>query len=171
MELQDLKVSMDESVVALANLEEDMQTWFVSEEDDSIQPAEGLTEFEPNFSERLNTIVDKMESLEQLAVDNAQKLANHAELAEESYLKAWQEDVLEFELSLFDNVCSSRSLSELLPAGEKLTFLLKGIGEETVEVGMNSDKVHVLNKSDLTNCNNERINASELIERSQKYNM
>ena len=171
MELQDLKVSMDESVVALANLEEDMQTWFVSEEDGSIQPAEGLTEFEPNFSERLNTIVDKMESLEQLAVDNAQKLANRAELAEESYLKAWQEDVLEFELSLFDNVCSSRSLSQLLPTGEKLTFLLKGIGEETVEVGMNSDKVHVLNKSDLTNCNNERINASELIERSHKYNM
>ena len=112
-----------------------------------------------------------MESLEQLAVDNAQKLANRAELAEESYLKAWQEDVLEFELSLFDNVCSSRSLSQLLPTGEKLTFLLKGIGEETVEVGMNSDKIHVLNKSDLTNCYNERINAGELIERSHKYNM
>ena len=41
MELQDLKVSMDESVVALAKLEEDMQTWFVSEEDGSIRPAVG----------------------------------------------------------------------------------------------------------------------------------
>ena len=69
-------------------------------------------------------------------------------------------------------MCSSRSLSQLLPTGEKLTLLLKGIGEETVEVGMNSDKIHAfLNKSDLTNCYDERINASELIERSQKYNM
>ena len=170
-ELQDLKVRMDGSVVALTNLEENMQAWFLSEDDNLIQSVEGLTKFEPNFNERLNEIVDKMESLKDLAIDNAQQLTARAELAEESYLQAWQDDVLEFELSLFENICNSRSLSQLLPTGEKLTFLLKGIGEETVNVGTNSDKMHVLNKSDLTNCYNDRINADELIERSHKYNM
>ena len=170
-EMQDLTDSMDASLIALTNLEEDMQAWFVREEDNSSQPMEDLTEFEPSFSDRLNGIVDKMRLLEELAVDNAQQLMSRAELAEESYLKAWQEDVLDFELSLFENVCSSRSLPKLLLTDEKLTFLLKGIGEEKVDVGMNSDKIHVLNKSDLTNCYNKIINAGELLERSHQYSM
>ena len=170
-EMQDLKDSMDGSVMALTNLEEDMQSWFIREENNSSQPMEGLTEFERNFSDRLNGIVDKMKLLEESAVYNAQQLMSRAESAEENYVKSWQEDVLDFELSLFESVCSSRSLSNLLLTDEKLTFLLKGIGEEKVEVGMNSDKIHVLNKSDLTNCYNKIINAGELLERAHQYSM
>ena len=170
-EMQDLKDSMDGSVMALTNLEEDMQSWFIREENNSSQPMEGLTEFERNFSDRLNGIVDKMKLLEESAVYNAQQLMSRAESAEENYVKSWQEDVLDFELSLFESVCSSRSLSNLLLTDEKLTFLLKGIGEEKVEVGMNSDKIHVLNKSDLTNCYNKIINPGELLERSHQYSM
>ena len=170
-EMRDLTDSMDVSVIALTNLEEDMQAWFVREEDNSSQPMEGLTEFEISFSDRLNRIVDNMKLLEELAVDNAQQLMSRAESAEERYLKAWQEDVLDFELSLFEQVCSSRSLPQLLLTGENLTFLLKGIGEETVNVGMNSDKIHVLKKSDLTSCYNKKINAVELLERSYQYSI
>ena len=169
--MQDLKNSMDGSVIALTKLEEDMQAWFVKEEDNSSQPTEGLTTFEPAFSERLDAIVNKMKLLEGMAVDHAQQLMNRADSAEDSYLKAWQKDVLDFELSLFEYVCNSRFLSRVLTTGEKLTFLLKGVGEEMVDTGMNSDKIHVLNKSDLTNCHEKIINAGELIERSRQYSM
>ena len=170
-EIQDLKDSMDVSIMALTNLEEDMQAWFIREENNSSQPMEGLTEFERNFSDRLSGIVDKMKLLEESAVYNAQQLMSRAESAEENYVKSWQEDVLDFELSLFESVCSSRSLSNLLLTDEKLTFLLKGIGEEKVDVGTSSDKIHVLNKSDLTNCYNKIINPNELLDRSHQYNM
>ena len=170
-EMQDLTDRMDVSGIALTNLEKDMQAWFVGEEDNSNQPMEDLTELELSFSDRLNDIVDKMKLLEELAVNNAQQLMGRAESAKEKYLKAWQEDVLDFELSLFEQVCSSRSLPQLLLTGEKLTFLLKGIGEETVNVGMNFDKIHVLKKSDLTNCYNKKINAVELLERSHQYSI
>lgn len=171
-EIQGLQARMDESVLILKKLEEDVQVWFVGEGNDLDNRIEGSTPSESYFNERLDAVIENIQPLENLAVGKAEQLGRRAELAEKSYLSAWQGEVLEFELGLFEQVCDSKLLSHLLPKGEYLTFVLKGIGDEsTGVVGANADKLHVLNKSDLDKCQTGIIVASELLELSRHYSM
>ncbi len=171
-EIQGLQARMDESILILKKLEEDVQVWFVSGGNDPDLRIEGSAASESYFNERLDAVIENIQPLEYLAVGKAEQLGRRAELAEESYLSAWQEEVLEFELSLFEQVCNSKLLSHLLPKGEYLTFVLKGIGDEsTGVVGANADKLHVLSKSDLDKCQIGIIAASELLELARQYSM
>ena len=162
---------MDQSISALKKLEEDMQAWFEGEANELDRKIEGSTTSESYFNERLNALIENIVPLEGLAVAKAEQLERRAELAEESYLRAWQGEVLDFELGLFQQVCISKSFSHSLPENEYLTFVLKGIGEESVGVGANADKLHVLSKSDLDKCQNGTIGATELLELARTYSM
>ena len=170
-EIQGLQARMDQSISALKKLEEDMQAWFEGEANELDLKVGGSTTSESYFNERLNALIEDIVPLEELAVGKAEQLERRAELAEESYLRAWQGEVLDFELSLFQQVCISPSFSHSLPANEYLTFILKGIGEESVGAGVNADKFHVLSKSDLDKCQNGTVGASELLELARQYSM
>ena len=170
-ELQSLQARMDEHNLALKKLEEDAQLLSVRDGNEFDYKVEGSTTAESYFEENLNTVIESIEPLAQLAARKAEYLLRRAESAEESYLRAWQGKVFEFELSLFELVCNFKSFSYSLPLSEYLTFVLKGIGDGSVGVGANSDKLHVLSKSDIEKCQNGNIGAIELLELARQYSM
>ena len=171
VEIQGLQMRMDENISTLKKLEEDMQAWFVGKGNDLGDKEQRSTAPETDFNDRLDAVIGNIEPLEGLAVGKAEQLGKRAALAEESYIRAWEGKVLEFELSLFELVCNSKSLSYSLPLNEYLTFVLKGIGDGSVGVGANSDKLHVLSKSDINKCQNGIIGAIELLELARQYSM
>ena len=170
-EIQALQSRMDENISILKTLEQDMRSSLVGEENDLDDKLEGSTASESYFNERLNAVIGHIEPLEEIAVAKAEQLGMRAELAEESYLRAWQGEVFEFELSLFEQVCNSKTFSHSLMVGEYLTFVLKGLGNESVGVGANSDKLHVVTKTDLDKCQNGDIDEGKLLELARDYSI
>ena len=112
-----------------------------------------------------------IKELEELAVEKAEQLTERAQIAEQDHIAQWEGSVLEFEMSLYKYVCDSRLFLRSMPLDENVTFLLKGLGEESDSLAGHSDKLHVLRNLDVKKCQTANIDPSELLELAHQYSL
>ena len=170
-ELQGLQSNMDENTLALAQLEEEMQVWFGTEIGVPREKTDGSNVPEQDFDRRLSALIETIEPLKELAVEKAEQLTERAQIAEQDHIAQWEGSVLEFEMSLYEYVCDSRLFLRSMPLDENVTFLLKGLGEESESLAGHSDKLHVLKNLDVKKCQTANIDPSELLELAHQYSL
>lgn len=117
---------------------------------------------------RLNDIVASVTAMQAEILVRVNELAQRSELARAQYLQQWQQDVEDFENSMYQSLCSYATGLRELADDEKLTIILSGLGIEAKD-GRRTDKHHVLNKADLTQCQSGAIDVSTLQQRSVSY--
>jgi len=117
---------------------------------------------------RLSEIVAAIEPLRTEVVARANELAQRSDLARSEYLQQWRQDVVDFESSIYQSLCSYATGLRELADEEKVTIILSGLGDE-VEDGRRTDKHHVVAKTDLAQCQSGAINVAALRQRSVSY--
>ena len=170
-ELQGLKSDMDKNTSALAQLEEEMQVWFGAEIEFPREKNDESNAPERDFDHRLSTLIETIEPLKELAVEKAEQLKERAQIAKQDHITKWEGSVLEFEMSLYKYVCDSRLFLQSVPLDENVTFLLKGLGEESESLAGHSDKLHVLTNLDVKECQTANIDPSELLDLAHQYSL
>ena len=162
-EMDVMRERLQENVDQLSQLEEELRR----EAESSGQSDSEATESE--VSSRLDDLVARLEPLREQAMAKAEQLKEQTELAEQRYVERWHEDVSEFEESLYVAMCNYGSTLRELPNGESISVILKGLGEDEANSNRRTDKVHVLSKSDVQECQNGVIDAIALRDRSAQY--
>ncbi len=66
-------------------------------------------------------------------------------------------------------MCNYGSTLRALPENESISVILKGLGEDEVNANRRPDKVHVLSKIDVQQCQSGEIDVAELESRSAQY--
>lgn len=121
-----------------------------------------------NLGDLQSELMAKLESLQELAVDKAAELQQRREEAEQAYAAQWDQDVLDFETTLYATMCDYGSTLRELPDSESVSIILTGLGEAE-EDQPRRDKLHVFSKSDLLECQAGDIDQAVLQQRSIQY--
>ncbi|NKB32265.1 MAG: hypothetical protein GKR91_04130 [Pseudomonadales bacterium] len=124
---------------------------------------------ESELSTRLDELIVSLEPLREQAIAKAAELREQTELAEQRYVQRWHEDVNDFERNLYVAMCNYGSTLRALPENESISVILKGLGEDEVNANRRPDKVHVLSKIDVQQCQSGEIDVAELESRSAQY--
>lgn len=120
-------------------------------------------------SNRLDELLQRFEPLREEAIAQAADLKEQADRAERSYVQIWNADVRAFEQGLYIAVCNYGAALATLPDGERISFILKGLGEDLQNSSRRTDKTHILTKNDVQECQSGQIDSSELEDRSVQY--
>ena len=126
------------------------------------------TQAQAEVRESLGNMRQLFDDLSQLASNKAAELEQRYRLAQEQYRVRWQEQVLQFELRIYQLLCDYGSTLRDLPDGEFLSVVLNNLGDEAAE-GELMDRVHVISKADLLACQAGSFDASALGQRAEKY--
>ena len=162
-ELDVMRERFQENIDQLSQLEEELGR---ETESSGQSDSEAM---ESEVSSRLDNLIATLEPLREQAMAKAEQLKEQMELAEQRYLERWHEEVSEFEESLYVAMCNYGSTLRELPNDESISVILKGLGEDEANSNRRSDKVHVLSKSDVQECQNGVIDAIALRDRSAQY--
>ncbi|MCG8415832.1 MAG: hypothetical protein MI746_16580, partial [Pseudomonadales bacterium] len=159
-ELASLRDRVDENVQALRSLEQEIRTSRASET--------APNNANSDFSAQLDSLVQAFEPVKDMALAKAAELRARSEQAEQDYALAWQQDLENFRLQLYESVCEYGSTLRSIPSDENLSIVLKGLGEDQGD-NRRSDEVHVMSNRDIRDCGNQEIDAATLRERSLAY--
>lgn len=161
-ELDAMRARSQEYIEQLGQLEEEIRAAENSEQ-------AGDSVLENSVSSRLDELVARLEPLREQAMAKAAELKEQTELAEQRYVERWHEDVREFEQNMYAALCSYGSTLRVLPDDESISLILKGLGDDEANDSRRPNKVHVLNKSDVLQCQSGEIDITELRNRSAQY--
>ena len=120
------------------------------------------------LSARVDALLARIEPLREEAVDYARELRQRTEEAQARYAEVWQQERQQLETDLYTALCDFGASLRALPAGERLSIILTGLGEDADD-NRRTDKVHVLSKSDIQECQSGAIDAVALRGRSVEY--
>ena len=162
-ELDIMRERLQENIGQLSQFEEELRR-----ESENLGTSESVIT-ESEVSLRLDDLVARLEPLREQAMSKAEQLKRQTELAEQSYIERWHEDVSEFEESLYIAMCNYGATLRELPNDESISIILKGLGEDDANSNRQPDQVHVLSKIDVQECQNGVIDVAELRDRSTQY--
>ena len=162
-ELDIMRERLQENIGQLSQFEEELRR-----ESENLGASESVIT-ESEASVRLDDLVARLEPLREQAMSKAEQLKRQTELAEQSYVERWHEDVSEFEESLYIAMCNYGATLRELPNDESISIILKGLGEDDANSNRRPDQVHVLSKIDVQECQNGVIDVAELRDRSAQY--
>ncbi|PCH61725.1 MAG: hypothetical protein COC19_04455 [SAR86 cluster bacterium] len=120
------------------------------------------------LQQKLDNLLARVEPLREQAVEKAVELRQTYELASREYVQNWRKQVESFESQLYSNLCGLGVELSNLPVDEHLTVVLTGLGVESGD-NQRSDKIHVINNSDLLQCQAGHIDARALQQISVAY--
>jgi hypothetical protein len=161
VELEAMRETMQDNLEKIGQLEEEIR--------EAGTATAAIDSNESDVSSRFDLLLETIEPLRQQAILKAAELKAETELAEQRYVERWHDEVSEFEQNLYVVMCNYGSTLRALPEDEKLSVILKGLGEDTATTTRRPDKVHVLHKRDIQQCLQEEIDVAELIARSEQY--
>lgn len=121
------------------------------------------------LNEQLDALLAKIEPLREQALAKAAELKGQTEIAEREYKELWQRDLDEFEARLYGAMCDYGSTLRELPDSENISFILTNLGDESAEDTRRRDKIHILTKSDVLQCQGGDIDTATLRQRSAQY--
>ena len=116
----------------------------------------------------LDSLLAQIEPLRDRAIAKAGELRGRTEVAEEEYAAKWQQEVLDFESSLYTAMCNYGSTLRELPEAENVSIILTGLGKNS-DAERRADKIHVFSKANLLRCQNGEIDVQTLRLRSAQY--
>jgi hypothetical protein len=120
------------------------------------------------WQQQLDNLLLEIEPLKQRSIELAADLKQRAKTAEEAAAANWTAEVAGFETQLLSTLCQQGAVLTALPAGERVTAVLVGLGG-SVQDEEHSDKIHVLQGSDMKSCQAEEIDVDGLRERVVSY--
>lgn len=120
------------------------------------------------LSDRLDGLLAEIEPQRERALAMADELKARMERAGEDYARRWWEEVDDFEAALFAALCDYGAALRALPAGQRVTLILKGLGRDG-EAGGRADRVHVLPRGDVAACGRGELDAGALAARAVSY--
>lgn len=120
------------------------------------------------LSARLDALLGRIEPLREEAVAFAQELRDQTEGASARYVEAWQQELAQLETDLYTALCDFGASLRALPAEEYLSIILTGLGADADD-NRRTDKVHVLGKADIQQCQSGTIDVATLRRRSVEY--
>jgi predicted nuclease with TOPRIM domain len=161
VELEVMRENMQENIDQFGALEQEIRAASAA-----LDQA-GSDELE--VSSRLDQLLGKVEPLRQRAMSRAVELKAETELAEQRYIARWHDEVSEFEQNLYIVMCNYGSTLRALPEDENISIILKGLGEDSETTTRRPDKIHILLKQDIQECQQGEIDIAELRERSEHY--
>lgn len=141
-EVSEQRARVNERIVALQNLRAQVS----AAASDDAAPASSVEQFQAT----LDQIVAAAAPLREAALSRAQELQEMAEQAKREREEQWQRELVAFEENLFGLVCNYAAGLRILPEGERLTLVLKGLGDESES--RRADRIHVLSKADMQRC-------------------
>jgi len=159
-DIEGLRTEMGEKMQGLREMEAQIR--------ESTAQAIADSDIEEEMRLKLDTVMAQIEPLREQAIAKAAELRQRSELAEEAYTDQWLQDVVVFEDKLYQAMCDYGSTLRELPAGERVSIILTGLGEQG-EDQRRTDKIHVFNKADLQECQSDGISVATLRERSDQY--
>ncbi len=163
-ELEELRVSMRTNLQQLREMEQEIRS---ADDGTNLEP---VTEpAENGINSRLNALLVRIEPLRDQALAKAAELKQRTDAAEQAYGLRWQQDLQEFEADIYVAMCDYGSALRELPAQENISIILTGLGEESVEDTRRRNKLHILSKADVLQCQNGDIDAVTLQQRSAQY--
>lgn len=121
------------------------------------------------LTENIESLKVAVEQLKTNAANTAAKLSDQYTAAKAQYEEQWVAEVKAMEYSLYGLLCDYGATLRNLPEDEHLTIVLKDLGEES-EDEIRTDKIHVLSKADLSQCQAGDLDAAALEQRSISYN-
>lgn len=119
-------------------------------------------------SARLDALLGRIEPLREEAVAFAQELRDQTEAASVRYVEVWQQELAQLETDLYTALCDFGASLRALPAEEYLSIILTGLGADADD-NRRTDKVHVLGKADIQQCQSGTIDVATLRRRSVEY--
>lgn len=161
-EFGSLRQILDENEVQLEKIKEDLSEL-------------GNLSQSESFDSQLDirTRIEKLEkntgSLRARALEKAEQLRMMEETAEQAYVTRWESDVVLFEKDLYRTICRLGSILDALPLEQRISVLLKGLGEESEVATKIPDKLHILLNQDIQECQSGNIGFLDLFERSRQY--
>jgi hypothetical protein len=161
VELEVMRKNMHENIDQIGALEQEIRVASAA-----IDQAGSV---ESEVSSRLDQLLGKIEPLRQRAMSRAVELKAETELAEQRYIARWHDEVSEFEQNLYMIMCNYGSTLRALPEDENISIILKGLGEDSETITRRPDKIHILLKRDVQECQQGEIDIAELRERSEHY--
>ncbi len=120
------------------------------------------------LSGRLDELLAELEPQRERALAMADELKARMDRAGREYARRWLEELDEFEAALFAALCEYGSALRGLPAGQRVTLILKGLGRDG-EDGRRPDRVHVLPGGDVAACGRGELDAGALAARAVSY--
>ncbi|MCY4358115.1 MAG: hypothetical protein OXD01_11420 [Gammaproteobacteria bacterium] len=156
-ELADLGEAVSLQAQALRKFEQEVRSSHTTGQD-----------VDADWVSRLDELLSNFEPIKQRTMARAAELRQQSEQAERDYAAAWQRDLEEFRLQLFRSVCEYSAGLSALPLQEKLSLVLKGLGDDQVD-NRRRDELHILSNDDIQACAIGNIDAGTLRERTIVY--
>ena len=161
-ELQGMRQIINENEVRLEKIQVDLMNLGSPSQRDS-------DDFRLNIRSRIEELEKNIASLRVRALEKAEQLRIREEAAEEAYIIEWESDVALFEKDLYRSICNFGAILDALPLGQRVSVVLKGLGDDSAETAKTPDKLHVVLNRDIQGCQNGSTDFLELLERSQQY--
>ena len=163
-ELGELRASMQANLQQLREIEQEIRN---ADDDTAVEP---VTEpAENGVSSRLDALLARIEPLREQVLAKAAELKQRTDAAEQAYAARWQQELQEFEADIYVAMCDYGSTLRELPVQENISIILTGLGEESAQDTRRRDKLHILSKADVLQCQNGDIDAVTLQQRSAQY--
>lgn len=159
-DIDSLRTDMQEKMQGLREVEAQMR--------ESATQALADSNFEEQMRTKLEEVMSQIEPVREQALAKAAELKLQSEEAEQKYSQQWAQDVVSFEDRLYQAMCDYGSTLRELPAAERVSIILTGLGE-LGENQRRTDKIHVFNKADLQECQSGDITVATLRQRSDQY--
>lgn len=159
-EVNEWRGQANERIAALQALRTDVNA---AANDDTANDEEAATQFQNT----LDQIVAALAPVREAAANRASELSALAAQAKREREAQWQQELVAFETNLFGLVCNYAGALRTLPDDERLTLVLKGLGEETDS--RRKDRIHVLSKRDMQGCLQGELAGEQLQSSARTY--
>jgi hypothetical protein len=116
---------------------------------------------ESDLQADFDSLLAAVEPLKQQALAKAAELKALSDQAQADFVQQLDADIKSFEVELFGSLCAYGATLREVPASENVSLILTGLGENS-ESGERSNKVFVLKKVDLNQCQAGNLDAAEL---------
>lgn len=161
-ELDSLRLQTSEKMAEMRELVEGSQARAASSTEE-LSDADSSFDFQAEY----DAFMAKVEPLKEQALAKAAELQARSEQAQREFSAQLELDIDAFEDKLFATLCTYGATLTELPINESLSIILKDLGED--ERARQSDKVHVVLKTDLLKCQAGEIDAATLLAISTTY--
>lgn len=152
-EVSELRGRVNERIAAIQALRSEVNTAASNAETNDASAAQ-------QFQTTLDQILAAAAPLREAAANRAAELQVMAAQAKREREAQWQQELVAFEGNLFGLVCNYAAALRTLPDNERLTLVLKGLGDESDS--RREDRIHVVSKSAIQRCSLGEITSQEL---------
>jgi hypothetical protein len=118
---------------------------------------------------RLDAVSATIELLREQVLEKARELKERSEAAGREYVQRWERDKIDFESNLYAAMCNYGSILRELPENENISIILIGLGEESEESTHRVNKVHIISKTSVLQCQSGEIDRLTLQQSSAQY--